>query len=70
MSDHRPIVRTWTAEELSALVTGRRPATDDDVSITLDGERLDTFEKAYRFFSAMNAERTVTVPVESSISRG
>jgi hypothetical protein len=57
MSDNRPIARTWTAAELSALVADRRPATDDDVSVTLDGERLDTFEKAYRFFTNMNIER-------------
>lgn len=62
MSENRPIVRTWTADQLAALVVHRRSATDDDVSITLEGERLDTFEKAHRFFTNLNAERASTAP--------
>jgi hypothetical protein len=60
MSDDRPIVRRWTAEELAATVAQLRPPTSDDVSITLDGERLDTFDKAFVFFTNLNRERAQT----------
>lgn len=33
------------------------PPTDDDVSITKDGRRLDTAEKVIEFFAELDAEQ-------------
>lgn len=39
-------------------LAGDQPPTDDDVSITLDGRRLDTPAKVIAFVDEINASRT------------
>jgi len=39
------------------------PPTDDDVSITRDGRRLDTPEKVIAFLAKINAERETAARV-------
>ena len=41
-----PVKRVYGPGELAAFVAGGGPATDDDVSITNDGRRLDSAEAA------------------------
>ena len=53
----RRVLGTYTAEEFNALFEGCPPATDDDVSITMDGRRLDTIDKARAFLAEIDAER-------------
>lgn len=54
MVDRTDVVRSWpSAKELA----GNEPPTDDDVSITADGRRLDTPEKVIAFLVEINAER-------------
>lgn len=54
MVSHTQIVRSWrTAKEIA----GTNPPTDDDVSITVDGVRLDTPEKVIAFIDEINAQR-------------
>lgn len=56
MSDRRPMrVLTW--EEWQEMSRGLPGPTDDDVSITTDGRRLDTAEKVIEFFAELAAER-------------
>jgi hypothetical protein len=45
--------RCKSARELA----GHEPPTDDDVSITIDGRRLDTPEKLIAFLHEINAQR-------------
>lgn len=40
-----------------------RPRTADDVSITLDGRRLDTKEKVLAFLAEIEADRAAGRPV-------
>jgi hypothetical protein len=52
------ITRRWTADEWAAHTANCRPATADDVSITTDGQRLDTKEKWLAFLQEVDRERT------------
>ena len=40
-------------------LAGTEPPTDDDVSITLDGRRLDTPDKVIAFIQEINAQRAI-----------
>ena len=56
VSGQRPMrVLTW--EEWGEMTHGLLGPTDDDVSITKDGRRLDTAEKVIEFFAELDAER-------------
>lgn len=44
-------------ERWNAALRDAGPATDDDVSITKDGRRLDTPEKLLAFIAELDAER-------------
>lgn len=56
MSGRRPR-RVLTAEAWREMSRGLPPPTNDDVSITKDGRRLDTAEKVIEFFAELDAER-------------
>ncbi len=51
-----PAGRCESARDLA----GDRPPTDDDVSITRDGRRLDTPAKVIAFLDEINSQRTPT----------
>ncbi len=53
----RPPLRVMTADEFNELLRDAPPPTADDVSITADGERLDTKEKVLAFCERLAAER-------------
>ena len=54
MVSRTDVVHSWpSARELA----GNKPPTDDDVSITRDGIRLDTPEKLIAFIGEINAQR-------------
>ena len=54
MVSHTEVERSWrSAKEIA----GTSPPTDDDVSITLDGVRLDTPEKVIAFIDEINTQR-------------
>jgi len=48
-------VLTWA--EWGEMTNGLLGPTDDDVSITNDGRRLDTAQKVFDFFAELDAER-------------
>lgn len=52
----RPI-RVFAPGEFNELFRDAPPPTPDDVSITMDGRRLDTAEKVIEFFAELDAER-------------
>jgi hypothetical protein len=52
-----PLLRVMTGEEFNELLRDAPPSTSDDVSITADGERLDTKEKVLAFCERLAAER-------------
>lgn len=45
------LLRAFEPGEFNELCLDARPPTDDDVSITSDGRRLDTAEKVIEFFA-------------------
>lgn len=51
------LIRAFEPGEFNELCRDARPPTDDDVSITNDGRRLDTAEKVIEFFAELEAER-------------
>ena len=51
-----PIVLSYS-EWVEAIRQSARPPTSDDVSITLDGRRLDTKEKVLAFLAEIETER-------------
>jgi hypothetical protein len=53
----QPPLRVMTGEEFNELMRDAPPPTSDDVSITVDGERLDTKEKVLAFCERLAAER-------------
>lgn len=52
-----PVKRVYGPGELAAFVAGGGPATDDDVSITNDGRRLDSAEAVLEFLEDLRQER-------------
>jgi hypothetical protein len=60
----KPVV---TLEELSDAVKAARPRTADDVSITLDGSRLDSQEKVLAFLAEIEADRVAGRPVVEQV---
>lgn len=56
MAEQAPL-RVMTSDEFNELRRDAPPATADDVSITADGERLDTKEKVLAFCERLAAER-------------
>jgi hypothetical protein len=50
-------LRVMTGDEFNELLSDAPPPTADDVSITVDGERLDTKEKVLAFCQRLAAER-------------
>lgn len=50
-------MRVLTWDQWDAMTRDLRPTTDDDVSITSDGRRLDTAEKVIEFFAELDVER-------------
>jgi hypothetical protein len=54
MTSRTDVVRTWPSAKA---IAGSDPPTDDDVSITIDGRRLDTPKKVIAFIEEINAER-------------
>lgn len=61
----RPPMRVLTWEEWGEMTRDLAPPTDDDVSITKDGRRLDTAEKVIEFFAELDAEREGRSAVEA-----
>ena len=58
------VTRVLTGEEWVAAVSKiDRPPTPDDVSITLDGRRLNSKEKVLEFLAEIEAERAAGVTV-------
>jgi hypothetical protein len=51
-------------EELAELVRHGPPPTADDVSITMEGVRLDTKDKVLAFLAEIEAERAAGVTAE------
>lgn len=50
-------VRSYTRDEFNALVADAGEPTPDDVTVLVDGRRLDTPDKVRAFYAAMrNAE--------------
>lgn len=49
--------RVYRAGEFDALLAGGQPATADDVSVTMDGRRLDTAEAVIEFFDECSRDR-------------
>jgi hypothetical protein len=60
VADATPVL---SLDELVDLIRHAPPATADDVSITMDGRRLDTKEKALAFLAEIEAERAAGVTV-------
>ncbi len=60
--------RVFGPGEATAFVAGGGPATDDDVSITNDGRRLDSAEAVVAFFEELRHEQAGAE--QSSGSRG
>ena len=56
VSEHLPL-RVMTGDEFNDLLRDAPPPTADDVSITVDGERLDTKEKVLAFCERLAADR-------------
>jgi hypothetical protein len=57
-----------TGEQWAASVaTNSRPPTSDDVSITLDGRRLDTKEKVLAFLAEIEVERSSGMTTEDTL---
>lgn len=48
--------RVLTREEFNAMFRDARPPSDDDVSITTDGRRLDSPDAVIGFFALLDAE--------------
>lgn len=48
---------SYDKAELAELFADAAPPTDDDVSVTNDGRRLDSAEAVIAFFQEMKAER-------------
>jgi len=59
-------MRAFTGDESNEMLRDA-PPTDDDVSITLDGRRLDSREAVIAFFAELDAERN-GVPTEGDPS--
>lgn len=55
MSVRKTIHVNW--DELKAKMEAGGPPTDDDVSITTDGRRLDSKEAVLEFLAELEAER-------------
>lgn len=49
-------IRSFIAEEFNEMLRDSPPPTDDDVSITTDGRRLDSKEAVVAFFAELDAE--------------
>ncbi len=60
-------MRVLTGDEFDEMLRDAPPPTDDDVSITLDGRRLDSKEAVIAFFAELDAERNA-VPTEGNPS--
>ncbi|MCU1497707.1 MAG: hypothetical protein JWM47_1660 [Acidimicrobiales bacterium] len=56
------IKASYTKAEFNELFAGAAPPTDDDVSITMDGRRLDSPEAVIAFFRELEAERLAEEP--------
>jgi hypothetical protein len=52
-----PVKREYGPGEATALVAGGGPATDDDVSITNDGRRLDSAEAVIAFVEELKRQQ-------------
>ncbi len=61
----RPPLRVLTWAEWGEMTCDLLGPTDDDVSITKDGRRLDTAEKVIEFFAELKAEREGTSASEA-----
>ena len=66
MADAQP---TRSFDELADLVRRAPPSTPDDVSITMDGRRLDTKDKVLAFLAEIEAERAAGVTVDDLLER-
>ncbi|HWE70088.1 MAG TPA: hypothetical protein VG205_06980 [Acidimicrobiales bacterium] len=64
MSPARPIM---TGDEWAAANVGRLP-TPDDVTITLDGRRIDSKEKAIAWLAEIEADRAAGKTAADSIA--
>lgn len=52
-----PVKRVYGPGEVTAFVAGGGPATEDDVSITNDGRRLDSAEAVLEFVEELRREQ-------------
>jgi hypothetical protein len=52
----RPVERVLTRKEFNEMLRDAPPPTVDDVSITIDGRRLDSKEAVLEFFAQLDAE--------------
>lgn len=66
MSGHR--LRTF--DEIAEALRNAPPPTSDDVSITRDGERLDSAEKVRAWVARENAERRFAGGNRTGTARG
>lgn len=60
----KPVVASYTSEQLRELASRLAPSTDDDVCIGWRGERLDTTEKLIAY---LNSDRAIA-PDEFDVS--
>lgn len=68
MTVGRPMrVLTW--KEWGEMTRRLPGPTDDDVSITTDGRRLDTAEKVVEFFAGLDADRSSIATDEPAAGR-
>ncbi len=66
MPDAQP---TGSFHELADVVRRAPASTTDDISITMDGPRLDTKERVLTFLAEIEAERAAGVTVEDLLER-
>lgn len=55
--DTEPSMRVFTRREFNEMLRDAPPPTDDDVSITVDGRRLDSKEAVLAFIAELDAAR-------------
>ena len=57
---------SYDKAELVELFAGAEPPTDDDVSVTNDGRRLDSAESVIAFFEELRAQRAGEMEAEGA----
>jgi chaperone required for assembly of F1-ATPase len=65
-----PLTKVWTAEEWAERMAQGGPPTADDVSITMDGRRLDTPAKVIAFVDELKQAAAATQAERPAAGRG